>query len=154
MRGKGLRQVADSAHQGGQPGAHAWEGVRSVVVMGDAGEDRGQHGGLCTAKGFSSDQFGDEQRVIDANQSGPFTFVRQSARWREVPERLKDFDLGLKPVPEPISEGLNGFCMAMGLLPKARGEGDVFSAGGTGRTGGTGKFVDHRADHITFRFIG
>ena len=75
--------------------------------MRDAGHDGGQHGGIGSTECFGPDQFGDEQRVVDADEPRPFAVFGQTSSRREVPELLQDVDLLLETVPETRPQSLD-----------------------------------------------
>ena len=51
------------------------------------------------AECFGTDQFGNQERVVDANESSPLTRIGQLARGGQIPELLQRLRAGLKPVP-------------------------------------------------------
>jgi len=50
------------------------------------------------AECFGTDQFGNQERVVDANESSPLTRIGQLARGGQIPELLQRLRAGLKPV--------------------------------------------------------
>jgi len=66
--------------------------------MGQTGQDAGEEGRVCSGKGFGADQFGDQQRMVDADQPCPFSVDRQLCRRGEISELLQHFHALLKAV--------------------------------------------------------
>ena len=81
--------------------------------------------GVGSVERIGPEQFRDEQRVVDADEPGPFAVFSQTGRRREVPELLQDVDLFLETVPETRPQGLDRFDVSMLFLPKFGGEGIV-----------------------------
>jgi len=99
--------------------------------MRDARHDGSQHGGIGSVERIGPEQFCDEQRVVDADEPGPFAVIGQTGRRCEVPELLQNVDLLLETVPETRPQSLDRFDVSMLFLPKFGGEGIVPLTGGT-----------------------
>src|SRR4026208_309960 len=99
------------------------------------------------------DQFRDEQRVVDADEPGPFAVLGQMGRRREIAELLQDVDLFLETMPETRPQRLDRFDVPMLFLPKFGGEGIVSLTGGTRRTGWAGKVAKGLHDGVRNRFV-
>ncbi|MCG3773801.1 MAG: hypothetical protein JW395_0615 [Nitrospira sp.] len=119
--------------------------------------DTGHHGGqrlrIGSVEGVGPEQFRDEQRVVDADEPGPFAVFGQMGRRREIAKLLENVDFFLKTVPETCAQSLDRFDVSMLFLPKFGGEGIVCLTGGPRRTGRTGKVAQSLHDGVRNRFI-
>ena len=97
----------------------AGKGSGAIVIVGQTGQNAGEEGRICAGEGLSTNQFGNEQRMVDSDQSCPFSLRRQLRRQGEIAEFLQDLDALLEPMPETGAQGLNGFGMPLLFLPEA-----------------------------------
>src|SRR6185436_10484553 len=118
-----------------QSGTDARKGAGAIVVMRNARHHGGQHRGVGSAERIGSDQLRDEQRMVDADEPGPFAVIGQMCRRREVPELLQDVDLLLETVPEACTQCLNRFEVALLFLAKFGRARIVSLTGSPRRTG-------------------
>src|SRR5690349_25174601 len=97
--------------------------------MGQTGQDAGEEGRICSRKGFSADQFGNQQGMIDPDKPRPLPIRRQLCRRAEIPEFLQYFHAFLEAMPQTGPQRLYGFRMALLLLAKSRRSREVFLTG-------------------------
>ncbi len=150
VRRQGFRQPPDLPHDCGQAGAHSGKRAGAVVVVRDARHDRRQDVRLHARERFGADQFGDQQRMVHANQPGPFSVRRQLAGGREVAELLEDIRAGLETVPQAGAQRMDHFLVALDVLPKFQGRRMVLLAGRSRRAGRAWKLVGQRERDFPF----